>query len=84
MPIANAHFGYMIWFMISEKSIIMFTFLHQRGASILSKSRNFKTFLKEDYANGLGSSYLFTKTMLSMELNMIFVVLMKFACISHS
>ena len=39
--------------------------------------RNFKTFLKKNFAVALDSCFLFTKTMLNMELNMI--LLMEFA-----
>ena len=47
---------------------------------ILTEGRNFKTFLKENYAIALESCYLFTKKVLSTEL----IVLMEFAYIKHS
>ena len=51
----------------------------------LTKGRNFKTFLRENYAVARGSCYLFTKkTLLNMELNIILIVLMVFANIKHS
>ena len=34
LQIAKARFGYMIWFMVSEKSITRCTFLHRGGACI--------------------------------------------------
>ena len=51
---------------------------------ILTKSWNFKTFLKENYAITLDSCYLFAKKMLNIKLNMMFMVLMEFAYIRHS
>ena len=39
---------------------------------ILTKGRNFKTFLKENYAIALDSCYLFFKKMLNMELMVLF------------
>ena len=50
----------------------------------LTEDRSFKPFLKEDYAIGLGSSYLFTKKMLNMELKMILKVLLESAYIRYS
>ena len=38
----------------------------------LTEGRNFKIFRKENYAIALDSCYLFTKKMLSMELNVTF------------
>ena len=56
---------------------------------LLTGGRNFKTFLKENYAIALQLRFLrtvfskkrtvFSKTMLDMELNMMLIVLMKFA-----
>ena len=51
---------------------------------ILTEGGNFKTFFKENYAIALERCYLFTKKMLNMELKMILIVLMEFACIRHS
>ena len=51
---------------------------------ILTEGRNFKTFLKENYAIALDSSYLLTENMLNMELSIILIVLMEFAYIKHS
>ena len=48
------------------------------------EGRNFKTFLKENYAIVLHSCYIFTKKMLNMELNMMLIVPMEFAYIIHS
>ena len=39
---------------------------------ILTVGRNFKTFLKENYAIALDSCYLSTKKMLNMELNTVY------------
>ena len=38
---------------------------------ILTKGRNFKTFLKENYAVGLVNCYLFTKKVLNIKLNVM-------------
>ena len=43
---------------------------------LTEEGRSFKTFLKEDYATALNSSCLFTKNMLNMELNIIWIVIM--------
>ena len=51
------------------------------NTNILTEGRNFKTFLKENYAIALDSCCLFTKEMLNMELNIILVVLLEFAYI---
>ena len=51
---------------------------------ILTEVRNFKIFLKENYAIALDSCYLIAKEMMNMKLNMILVVLMEFAHIRHS
>ena len=40
---------------------------------IVTEGRSFKAFLKENYAVVWESCYLFTKKMLNMELNMIFI-----------
>ena len=48
------------------------------------EGRNFKTFLKDNYAIVLHSCYMFTKKMLNMELNMMLIVPMEFAYIIHS
>ena len=48
---------------------------------MLTEGRNFKTFLKQNYANALDSCYIFTKKLLNMELTMLLIVLMKFAYI---
>ena len=50
----------------------------------LTKGRDFKTFLRENYAIALDSCYLFTKNMLTMGLDMILIVLMVFAYVTHS
>ena len=39
---------------------------------ILTEGRNFRTFLKENYANALDSCYVLAKKMLNMELNIMF------------
>ena len=46
---------------------------------ILSEDRNFKVFLKANYAIALGSCYMLIKKMRNMELNMLLTVLMEFA-----
>ena len=46
---------------------------------ILSEDRNFKVFLKANYAIALGSCYMLIKKMMNMELNMMLTVLMEFA-----
>ena len=46
---------------------------------ILSEDRNFKVFLKANYAIALGSCYILIKKMRNMELNMLLTVLMEFA-----
>ena len=46
------------------------------NTNILTEGRNFKTFLKENYAIALDSCCLFTKEILNMELNIILVVLL--------
>ena len=51
---------------------------------ILTEGRNFKTFLKESFAIPLNSCYLFTKTMLNMELNMTLIMLMEFPYLRYS
>ena len=51
---------------------------------ILIEGRNFKTFLKENYAVALGSYYIFTKKLLKVELNMMLIVLMELAHIRHT
>ena len=51
---------------------------------ILTEGRNSKTFWEENYAVALDSCCLCTKKLLNMELNMMLVVLMQFACIRHS
>ena len=46
--IAKAHFSYTIWLMISEKSIMAYTFLHHGGERMYQKSqqaRHTKKFL---------------------------------------
>ena len=43
----------------------------------LTEGKNFKTFLKENYAIALDICYLFTTEMLKMDLNMISIVLME-------
>ena len=49
----------------------------------MTEGRNFKTFLKENYAIALNSCYLFNKKMLNMKMRMIFLVLKKFTNIRH-
>ena len=51
-----------------------------------TEGRNFKTFLKENYAIALLGKIVikFTKNMLKIELNMMLIVLMEFAYITHS
>ena len=51
---------------------------------ILTEGRNFKTFVKENYAIALDSCYLFTEKRLSIEPNMILVVPMDSVNIRHS
>ena len=51
---------------------------------ILTENRNFKTFLKKNYAVDWESFYVFTKTMLNMELNIMLRELIEFAYIRHS
>ena len=46
---------------------------------ILTEGRNFKIFLKENYAIALDSCYLFTKKMLNKEFNLILIVFIEFA-----
>ena len=54
------------------------------NAYILAEDRNFKTFLKKDYAVALNCCYMSTKKMLNMELNIMLMLLLKFAYIRHS
>ena len=51
---------------------------------ILTEGRNFKTFVKENYAISLDRCYLFTEKRLSIEPNMILVVPMDSVNIRHS
>ena len=51
---------------------------------ILTEGRDFKAFLKQNYAITLERCYLFTKKMSNMELKMILIVLMEFAYIRNS
>ena len=51
---------------------------------MLTKGKNFKTFLKENYPIALDSCFLFTKKTLNMKLNMILIALMEFAYIRYS
>ena len=46
---------------------------------ILTEDRNFKVFLKANYAIALGSRDMLIKKMMNMELNMLLTVLMEFA-----
>ena len=48
---------------------------------ILTEGRNFETFSKVNYAIALDSCYLSTKKILNTELNMILIVLIRFAYI---
>ena len=50
----------------------------------LTEGRNFKTFLKENYAVALDSCFVFTDKMSNMELNMMLIVLIEFTYIKHS
>ena len=54
------------------------------NAYILAEDRNFKTFLKKDYAVALNCCYMSTKKMLNMELNIMLMLLLKFVYIRHS
>ena len=49
------------------------------NAYVLTKGRNFKIFLKKNYAITLDGRYIFTKKMLNMGLGMMLIVPMKFA-----
>ena len=54
---------------------------------IITEHRNFKTFLQENYAIALDSSYLLNKKLLNMELYMTLLVLivpMELAYIIHT
>ena len=51
---------------------------------ILTEGRNFKTFLKENFAIAFNSCYLFTKKMLNMELNMTMIMLVEFPYLRYS
>ena len=51
---------------------------------ILTEGRDFKTFLKENYAVALENYYLFAKRVLIVKLNIILIVLIEFAYIKHS
>ena len=51
---------------------------------ICSEDRNFKTFLKKNYVITVDSCYLFIKKMLTMELNLILILLMRFGNFRHS
>ena len=46
---------------------------------ILTEDRNFKVFLKANYAIALGSCDMLIKKMMNMELNKLLTVLMEFA-----
>ena len=48
---------------------------------IFTERKNFKIFLKENYAIALNSCCISTKKMLNMELNIMLIVLMEFAYI---
>ena len=54
-----------------------------KNAYLLTEDKNLKTFLKENYSVGLDSCYIFTKNMLNMELNIMLMVPMEFACIRN-
>ena len=56
--------------------LVVFT---DMNAYVLTKGRNFKIFLKKNYAIILDGRYVFTKKMLNMGLGMMLIVLMKFA-----
>ena len=62
----------------------MCTFDFFKYEHIITEGRNFKTFLKENYAIALDCCYLFTIKILNMELKMIMIMLIEFIYIRHS
>ena len=118
--IAKAHFSYTIWLMISEKSIMAYTFLHYGGertqksqqtrhtkkiftriSNSFSPSLSFMCtcdfyryehiyLQKKGISKHSGKKIMWlvwtvvTCLMLNMELSMILIELMEFACIRHS
>ena len=109
LQIAKRHFSYSIWLMISEKSVMVYTFLHHAAwwcAHVPKVSAN-KAYRKncllefpiawthiyiqkERTSKHFGKKIIqlvwavVTCLILNMELNMILIVLMEFACIRQS
>ena len=108
LKIAKRHFSYTIWLMISEKSIMVYTFLHHGDAchvpAKVSANKAYRKncllefpiawthiyIQKEGISKHFGKKIIqlvwlvVTCLFLNMELNMLLIVLMEFACIRQS